>query len=158
MLAALRLGVHQLLFMDGVADHAAVAESVDLAKDAGSRGHGFVNAVLRRAAREGGAILEALGESTPAEAAVRHSHPVWLADAWWDQLGAESALALMRADNEPAESAARVNTLRATRYGGARRARGGGRCGATRRRISRRASCWTIHTTCMAPTLSGVAR
>lgn len=115
VLAALRLGVHQLLFMDGVADHAAVAESVDLAKDSGSRGHGFVNAVLRRAARDGGAILQALGESTPSEAAVRHSHPVWLADAWWDQLGAESALALMRADNEPPESAARVNTLRATR-------------------------------------------
>ena len=115
VVAALRLGVHQLLFMDGVADHAAVAESVDLARDAGSRGHGFVNAVLRRAAREGRAILDSLGESTPAEAAVRHSHPVWLADAWWQQLGPEAAVALMRADNEPAESAARVNTLRATR-------------------------------------------
>ena len=34
VLAALRLGVHQLLFMDGVADHAAVAESVDLTKAA----------------------------------------------------------------------------------------------------------------------------
>jgi 16S rRNA (cytosine967-C5)-methyltransferase len=115
VLAALRVGVHQLLFMDGVADHAAVAESVDLAKGAGSRGHGFVNAVLRRAAREGGTIVQALGESTPSHAAIRHSHPLWLADAWWDELGAESALALMRSDNEPPESAARVNTLRATR-------------------------------------------
>jgi 16S rRNA (cytosine967-C5)-methyltransferase len=115
VVAALRLGVHQLLFMDAVADHAAVTESVDLARDAGSRGHGFVNAVLRRAAREGRGILDSLGESTPAEASVRHSHPVWLAGSWWDQLGPEAAVALMRADNEPAESAARVNTLRATR-------------------------------------------
>jgi 16S rRNA (cytosine967-C5)-methyltransferase len=114
-LAALRLGVDQLLFMDGVADHAAVGESVELAKGAGSRGHGFVNAVLRRAAREGGDLVAALGESTPAEAALRHSHPEWIAAAWWDQLGAQDAVDLMRADNEPAESAVRVNTLRATR-------------------------------------------
>lgn len=115
VLAALRLGVHQLLFMDGVADHAAVAESVDLAKAAGSRGHGFVNAVLRRATREGRAILDALGESTPAQAALRHSHPLWVAEAWWQQLGADAAVDLMRADNTPAESAVRVNSLRATR-------------------------------------------
>lgn len=115
VLAALRLGVHQLLFMDGVPDHAAVAESVELAKAAGSRGHGFVNAVLRRAAREGARILAGLDDSTPAGAALRHSHPEWLAEAWWSQLGARDAVALMRADNEPAESAARVNTLRAAR-------------------------------------------
>jgi 16S rRNA (cytosine967-C5)-methyltransferase len=114
-LAALRLGVQQLLFMGGVADHAAVTESVDLAKAAGSRGHGFVNAVLRRTAREGRALIDRLGEATPAEAALRHSHPDWIAQEWWQQLGREEALALMRADNEPAESAARVNTLRATR-------------------------------------------
>ena len=45
--------------MDGVADHAAVTESVDLAKTAGSRGHGLVNAVLRRTTREGEAVLGA---------------------------------------------------------------------------------------------------
>jgi 16S rRNA (cytosine967-C5)-methyltransferase len=115
LLAALRLGVHQLVFMDGVPDHAAVGESVELAKAAGSRGHGFVNAILRRAAGEAPGIVESLGESSPAEAAVRHSHPEWVAAAWWDQLGAELALDLMRADNEPAESAVRVNTLRTTR-------------------------------------------
>ena len=53
VIAALRLGAYQLLYMDGVADHAAVTESVDLTKAAGSRGHGLVNAVLRRTAREG---------------------------------------------------------------------------------------------------------
>jgi 16S rRNA (cytosine967-C5)-methyltransferase len=115
LLAALRVGVHQLLFMDGVADHAAVTESVDLARSTGSRGHGFVNALLRRATREGRGILAALGESTPQEAAIRHSHPGWIAEMWWRDLGATEAVALMRADNEPPESAARVNTLRASR-------------------------------------------
>jgi len=33
---------------------------------------------------------------------------------WWEQLGPDDARALMSADNEPAESAARVNTLRAS--------------------------------------------
>jgi 16S rRNA (cytosine967-C5)-methyltransferase len=114
VLAALRLGAYQLLFMDGVADHAAVTESVDLAREAGSRGHGLVNAVLRRTAREGRALIDALGESTPQAAALRHSHPAWVAEMWWAQLGPDDALALMRASNEPAESAARVNTLLAT--------------------------------------------
>src|SRR3954465_6332906 len=47
VLDALRLGVYQLLFMDGVPDHAAVGETVDLVQDDGASG--FANAVLRRA-------------------------------------------------------------------------------------------------------------
>ena len=113
VIAALRLGAYQLLYMDGVADHAAVTESVDLAKTAGSRGHGLVNAVLRRTAREGGAVLAQLDDATPAAAALLHSHPDWVAELWWAQLGPEAARGLMAADNEAAESTARVNTLRA---------------------------------------------
>ena len=52
MLAALRLGVFQLTFLDRVPAHAAVGESVELAKADAPRGAGLVNAVLRRAARE----------------------------------------------------------------------------------------------------------
>ena len=113
VIAALRLGAYQLLYMDGVADHAAVTESVDLAKTAGSRGHGLVNAVLRRTAREGKAALAGLADATATEAALLHSHPDWVAEMWWEQLGPDAARALMSADNEAAESAARVNTLRA---------------------------------------------
>jgi 16S rRNA (cytosine967-C5)-methyltransferase len=106
---ALRLGLFQLLFLDGVADHAAVSESVDLA----GRGRGLVNAVLRRAQREREALLGALHDDTPEAAAVMHSHPEWLVRMWWDQLGADETRALLERDNEPAESAVRVNTLRA---------------------------------------------
>jgi 16S rRNA (cytosine967-C5)-methyltransferase len=105
---ALRLGLLQLLFLDGVADHAAVSESVDLA----GRGRGLVNAVLRRAQREQEALLGALHDDTPEAAAVMHSHPEWLARMWWEQLGADETRALLRRDNEPAESAVRANTLR----------------------------------------------
>src|SRR4051795_6388146 len=52
ILAALRLGVFQLAFLDRIPAHAAVTESVELAKRDAPRGAGLVNAVLRRATRE----------------------------------------------------------------------------------------------------------
>jgi 16S rRNA (cytosine967-C5)-methyltransferase len=113
--AALRLGLYQVVYMDGVADHAAVGESVELARLAGSRGHGLVNATLRRATREARALVDALGEATPAEAALRHSHPLWIAELWWEMLGGEAAVALMERDNQPPESALRANLLRCSR-------------------------------------------
>jgi 16S rRNA (cytosine967-C5)-methyltransferase len=111
ILAALRVGLMQLLLMDGVADHAAVHESVELAKRHARAGSGLVNAVLRRALREGRELLGALRDDTPADAAVLHSVPVWLAELWWAELGADRARALLTAVNAPAESAIRVNTL-----------------------------------------------
>lgn len=116
VLAALRLGLLQLLFLDGVAEHAAVHESVELAKTGGSRGGaGLVNAVLRRAAREGRELLAELSDETPEQAAVMHSVPTWLAELWFAELGSETARGLLARINEPAESALRVNTLVATR-------------------------------------------
>ncbi|HVS27915.1 MAG TPA: 16S rRNA (cytosine(967)-C(5))-methyltransferase RsmB, partial [Solirubrobacteraceae bacterium] len=115
VLAALRLGLYQLLYLDGVAPHAAVGEAVELAKEAPGRGHALANAVLRRAAKEGGAILASLSDDTAAAAAVRHSHPRWIAELWWRALGPDHARALLAADNEPAEAAVRANTLVTTR-------------------------------------------
>ena len=110
-LAALRLGVFQVCFLDGVPAHAAVHEAVELAKADGAHGHGLVNAVLRRAVREAPARLAALDDATPARAALRHSHPEWVARLWWEHLGAEGARALLGAGNEPPEVALRANTL-----------------------------------------------
>ncbi|MFI5005721.1 MAG: transcription antitermination factor NusB, partial [Solirubrobacterales bacterium] len=110
LLAALRLGLYELLYLGGAPDHAVVADAVELAK-AGRGGHGLVNAVLRRATREGAALLEELDDSTPEGAAIKHSHPEWIARLWWDELGAEDARALLAFDNEPGELALRANTL-----------------------------------------------
>jgi 16S rRNA (cytosine967-C5)-methyltransferase len=104
--AALHLGLYQLLFLDGVAEHAAIGEAVELAKP--SPGHKLVNAVLRRVQREGATLPP---DDTPANAAIRHSHPLWLVNLWWDWLGADQTRALLAADNEPAELALRVNSL-----------------------------------------------
>ena len=103
VLAALRLGLFQLCFMDAIPAHAAVDESVELAKGARGGGHRLVNAVLRRAARECPAL--------PEDPALRHSHPAWVARMWREAFGPDEAEALMASDNEPAESAVRINTL-----------------------------------------------
>ncbi|HTD58693.1 MAG TPA: 16S rRNA (cytosine(967)-C(5))-methyltransferase RsmB [Solirubrobacteraceae bacterium] len=114
LLAALRLGLYELLYLSGAPDRAVVADCVELSKSGGGGGHGLVNAVLRRAAREGAcALLGGLSEDTPEHAAIAHSHPEWIARLWWQELGAPDALALMAADNEPGELSLRVNTLRA---------------------------------------------
>jgi len=109
--AALRLGLYELLFADATPDHAAVDQAVELVKIA-EAGHaaGFVNAILRRAARERAELTAALLEddSTPEAAAVAHSAPLWLALMWWEELGAEAARSLLAACNEPAEVAMRA--------------------------------------------------
>ena len=116
LLAALRLGLYELLYLSGAPDRAVVADCVELAKTEARAGHGLVNAVLRRAAREGATrLLGELRDDTPAHAAIAHSHPEWIARLWWEELGAEDARALMAADNQPGELALRVNTLRAER-------------------------------------------
>ena len=109
--AALRLGLYQLAYLDHAAPHAVVGESVELAK--GRRGgHKLVNAVLRRALRDG--IPPLPGDDTPAGAAIAHSYPPWIVELWWERFGPDETRALLRAGNERGELALRVNTLVAT--------------------------------------------
>jgi 16S rRNA (cytosine967-C5)-methyltransferase len=112
VLAALRLGLYELLYLRGAPDYAVVADAVELSKSGGRGGHGLVNAVLRRAAREGAeALLGGLSDATPEQAAILHSHPEWIVRLWWETLGADGTRALLAADNEPGEVALRANTL-----------------------------------------------
>jgi len=88
----LRLGAHQLL-ATRVGPHAAVATSVDLAKDVcGPRPSGFVNAVLRRVAtRDLDGWTEIVAPSRDRDPygylVVRHSYPRWIVEAFADALG-----------------------------------------------------------------------
>ena len=114
LLDALRLGVFELLYMDAVPDRAAVAQTVELAKLDGGHASGYANAVMRHAAREALTLVAELGEESPAEAAILHSHPEWLVRLWWEVLGRAETLALLARDNAPPENALRVNELLAT--------------------------------------------
>jgi 16S rRNA (cytosine967-C5)-methyltransferase len=116
--AALRLGAYQLGFTE-VATHAAVNESVELVRRARlERAVAFTNAVLRRLSNGIAPLLASLGEETPEEAALKHSYPDWVAELWWNELGRDDALALMRAQNEPPERVVRLNRRKAATIAG----------------------------------------
>ena len=107
--AALRLGGYQLGFVDGVPRYAAVNESVELVRSAGlERAVAFSNAVLRRLADGIRPLLDGLRDDTATAAALRHSYPDWVAETWWRDLGRDDAVALMRVQNESAETVVRL--------------------------------------------------
>ncbi|GAB3601835.1 RsmB/NOP family class I SAM-dependent RNA methyltransferase [Microbacterium aureliae] len=107
VLDALRLGAHQLL-ATRVASHAAVNESVELARSVLGRGPaGFANAVLRRISRDTpGEWMTRIAEtarSNDERLGMLHSHPVWVVRAFRRALAAEGRAdeleALLAADN-----------------------------------------------------------
>jgi 16S rRNA (cytosine967-C5)-methyltransferase len=79
------LGVHQLLEMR-VPTHAAINESVNLAKTRGSKGSvGFVNAVLRKIAlkdKDDWIDLVTKGLSELDALSIQYSHPAWIVQAF----------------------------------------------------------------------------
>ena len=90
----LRLGLCQLVAHSRIAPHAAVDTSVSLARRHGHRGTvGLVNAVLRRATREGRARWDALDAGGDAIdlLARRYSVPEWIARRWVDRWGSDRA-------------------------------------------------------------------
>lgn len=110
--AALRLGLHQLLFLDRIPAYAAVDASVSLVP---RRASGLVNAVLRRAARAGrdGLTLPEGGDRAE-RLAVEWSHPRWLVERWIDELGEPDATALLAANTRPPRLALRVDGRKTT--------------------------------------------
>jgi 16S rRNA (cytosine967-C5)-methyltransferase len=101
--AALRLGAYQLGYTD-LAPHAVLNESVELVRDARlERAVPFTNAVMRRL--DGG--IRDLLDSLP-EGPLKHSYTDWIWETWRRDFGDDDALALMRAQNEPAETVVRV--------------------------------------------------
>lgn len=98
---ALHLGAYQLLYLDRIPAHAAIGESVELAKQAGEIfAAGMVNAVLRKLARE---PREAANEAPKNVVGVAeaYAHPQWMVTRWAGFYGLETAAAICRADQEP---------------------------------------------------------
>lgn len=110
----LRIGAYQILYLDKVPDHAAVSESVELAK-ASKRGAaaGLVNAVLRKLSQNK-SHLPALPDDPVERLCVETSHPRWLTERMIAILGAEEAGAFLRADNALAPVTVQVNPLKTT--------------------------------------------
>ena len=108
----LRLGAHQLL-ATRIGAHAAVATSVDLAREVSGPGAaGFVNAVLRRVAtRDLEAWITATAPGRAADPAghlaVRYSHPRWIVDAISASLAEDAATGFSETEAALAASAGR---------------------------------------------------
>jgi 16S rRNA (cytosine967-C5)-methyltransferase len=105
----LRLGLYQILLLDRIPAHAAVATSVDLAKQLAPAAAGLVNAVLRRAVRERGALALPDPAAAPVcHLAVAFSHPEWLVARWHERFTAAELRALLAANNLAAPTVLRA--------------------------------------------------
>jgi len=101
VLDVLRLGAYQLLEMKSVPPYAAVSQSVELARAAGSgRASGLVNGVLQALRRHGSEVRFPDRRTDPVGyLSAWHSHPRWLVERWVRAWGVEDAEALLDADN-----------------------------------------------------------
>lgn len=95
----LRMGVYQLLFMDGIPDSAVCNEAVRLAeKRKFFPLKGFVNGVLRTVAREKERIVYPDRESEPKQyLSVVYSMPEWIVEMWLSDYGFETTEKLLKA-------------------------------------------------------------
>ncbi len=110
----LRLGLYQIFWLDRIPDHAAVHETVELARQSGYHSQaGFINAVLRGYLRESDATRRLLADLKTAQPHLGYSHPEWLVARWQKRWGADRAAQLMEWNNTPPKTFARVNTLKA---------------------------------------------
>ena len=107
---ALRLGAFQLLFLDRIPAHAAISDSVALAKAAGHKfASGMVNAVLRKlAAIPKPKQLPSL-DLTAVTLAEATAHPAWLVERWAANYGLEAARAICLHGQSQPELAIRLN-------------------------------------------------
>lgn len=111
----LRVGIYDLLFMDGTPDYAAINEAVEIGKNKVSAKTGdLINAILRKIQREAAELPKPSTDRRTELVAITFSHPEWMVDRWVKRYGERDAFQLMQANNRRPEYYIRVNTLRTT--------------------------------------------
>ena len=93
VLAALRLGMYQLMFLSRIPARAAIFEAVELVKTFRKRSAApFVNAVLRKASANQTDVVARMQNATDAKTlAANSAHPGWLVDRWTERYGLATA-------------------------------------------------------------------
>jgi 16S rRNA (cytosine967-C5)-methyltransferase len=110
----LRMALYQLFWLTRIPDHAAVNETVELARAMGFGSQsGFVNAVLRGFLRERDETERSLAELKTTDPALGYSHPAWLCERWQKRLGRDALVKLLEWNNTAPKTFARVNSLKA---------------------------------------------
>jgi 16S rRNA (cytosine967-C5)-methyltransferase len=126
VLDALRLGAYQLLHLDRVPVSAVVNDTVAIVKASGFRSAaGFVNAILRRLARERDQLTWPLRPATVdsdvdrraliEHLAVVHSHPRWLVERWAERYGLQGVEEWLAFNNRPPAMTVAANRIQGTR-------------------------------------------
>mgnify|MGYP002639320235 CR=1 FL=1 len=137
LMTALRLGIYQLLYMDGVPSHAAIDTTLKAVRPEVPAKIKFLNAVLRGVSRGANAGTEddfaaphAMVSpawrfnrrvfSNPNKEPLRYlaettSYPNFLVKRWMEEVGEKTTRARLAALNKPAALWLRVNTLRASK-------------------------------------------
>ncbi len=101
VLAALRIGLYQLVEMTGIPQFAAVDQTVKLIIDGGmKRDAGFVNAILRSYLREPEKVKYPNPESDPIPyLSAFYSYPEWLVKRWNSRYGYIETMQMLLANN-----------------------------------------------------------
>lgn len=118
VLICLRMGLYQLVMMDKIPAHAAVAETVALVRrycHANDRTASFANAVMRHAADavQNGKLPVLNCPDKESYYSLKYSHPEWLVRLWSAQFGQKQTEQICQADNADTPISVRVNTMKA---------------------------------------------
>ncbi len=104
----LRMGVYQLVYMDGVTDYAAINESVNIMKKLDKRSASFVNAVLRNISRNLDEVKD-ISLNTVDKLAIYYSYENWIVENLVKEYGFERTEAILRALSQKPNIYLRVN-------------------------------------------------
>ena len=111
VLCLLESGLYQILYLNRIPDHAAIDETVSLAKHVAPAAQTLVNAVLRHAADQKDDLFSLLNLPGVKGLSVRYGYPRYLVKLWNQAYGADTCLSIMNAQNTPPPLTVRVNTL-----------------------------------------------
>lgn len=109
----LRLGLYQIMFLDKIPAHAAVNESVSLAR---SSGRAFVNAILRSYMRKKNELCLPDKDTEPYKyLSIKYSFAEWICERLCAEYGFDGAEAYLVALSSPPSLTLRVNTEKISR-------------------------------------------
>lgn len=111
----LRMGVYQIVFLDRVADYAAINESVNMMKKIDKKSSSFVNAILRNVSRQKEEIFK-IKEDTSDNIAIKYSYEKWIVDRLIEEHGKEKAKKIIKSLDEKPKLYIRINKSKAYRH------------------------------------------
>lgn len=112
-LLLIRIGMYEILFLDGVPDYATVNQIVVMAKKKCKGREKFINGILRTFIRTKDEIKLPVGEN--AAISVIESFPIHLVEMFIKQYGKDNAIKIIKGLNETPQLTLRYNRLKTNR-------------------------------------------